>query len=642
MAFVTHLQDEQQIRNAKSLHLVIAGAALFIVLVARLAYLQILQADLNIRLSKENSMRLKIIVPPRGCIYDRNGEMLARNRPSYSICVLPSQLKRRKAVISALCRIRDSVDAQVFDSTELEGLIKKAYGRKFDPTRLKEDASFDLISIIEEHAMELPGIVVVAESRREYPLGSETFHVLGYMSDIPENEFDSLRLHGYYYGDLIGKAGLERQYEKTMRGVCGQEYIEVDAHGKSLGIMPNTPHIDPVPGNNLYLTIDTRLQRKAAESFPDSLKGAVVAIDPRNGQVLVLFSNPGIDPNIFSMAGSVRSKNWARIVFDTALPLNNRAIAGTYSPGSTFKLVTSMAALEDEGFTELTRMPAPCRGAFRIGSRIAHCWDLKGHGSMDLIGAIQQSCDIYFYQVGLRLGDHCINKYAALLGFGAGTGIDIPGEKTGWISGEDAYNERFKKKGWVWTRGLLLDLAIGQVQVVTPLQLALMVGGFGTAKNLFRPSLVKEERNTDGIVVRQNTPAMLGEPFHFKRESVAAIHKAMVAVIEPGGTGGRAAVPFVSVGGKTGSAQNPQGEKTHALFVACAPMDDPVIAVAVVVENGGHGGSVAGPIAGDVLRAFFAETEEGKLITERSKAAAVAAKGEANRMPSPAVSGRGD
>lgn len=247
MAPVTHFQDEQQSRNAKSLHLVIGMAALFFVLVVRLAYLQILEAGLNIRLSKENSMRLRIMVPPRGCIYDRNGEMLARNRPSYSICVLPSQLKRRRSVISALCRIRDSLGAPVFDSSELDAAIKNAYLRRFDPTRLKEDASFDLISIVEEHAMELPGIVVVAESRREYPLGGETFHALGYMTDIPETEFDSLKQHGYNYGDLIGKAGLERQYEKDMRGACGQEYIEVDAHGKSLGAMPNTPGSIPFP-----------------------------------------------------------------------------------------------------------------------------------------------------------------------------------------------------------------------------------------------------------------------------------------------------------------------------------------------------------------------------------------------------------
>jgi penicillin-binding protein 2 len=397
--------------------------------------------------------------------------------------------------------------------------------------------------------------------------------------------------------------------------------------------MPNTPRIDPVPGNNLYLTIDARLQRKAAEAFPVSQKGAVVALDPRNGQVLVLFSNPSFDPNIFSMAGSERSKNWAKIVFDTTLPLNNRATAGTYSPGSTFKLVTTISGLEEGGFTEATHMPAPCRGAFHFGSRIAHCWELKGHGSLDLIGAVQQSCDIYFYQAGLQLGDRLINKYASLLGLGRITGIDIPGEKSGWLSGEDAYNERFRKKGWVWTKGLLLDLAIGQVQVVTPLQLALMTGGLGNSKGLYRPYLVKEERNTDGVVVRQNRPAALGAPFNFKPENVAAIHKAMVAVIGPGGTGGLAAVPGIPVGGKSGSAQNPQGQKTHALFVACAPIDDPVIAIAVVVENAGHGGSIAAPVAGAVLRSFFTETEEGKQIAERYKAEAAAGKGPVKAPP---------
>lgn len=338
------------------------------------------------------------------------------------------------------------------------------------------------------------------------------------------------------------------------------------------------------------------------------------------------------------MAGAERSKNWARIVFDTTLPLNNRATAGTYSPGSTFKLVTTIAGLEGGGFTEATHMPVPCTGAFHFGSRIAHCWELKGHGSLDLIAAVAQSCDIYFYQAGLRLGDRLINKYASMLGMGACTGIDIPGEKTGWLSGEEAYNERFKKKGWVWTRGLLLDLAIGQVQVVTPIQLAQMVGGLGNSKTLYRPYLVKEERNADGIVVRQNRPAAI-TAFDFKRESVAAIHKAMVAVMGPGGTGGLAAVPGIPVGGKSGSAQNPQGQKTHALFVACAPIDDPVIAVAVVVENAGHGGSIAAPVAGAVLRSFFTETEEGKLIAERYKAEALAAKGNAKRAVLPAPNG---
>ena len=348
------------------------------------------------------------------------------------------------------------------------------------------------------------------------------------------------------------------------------------------------------------------------------MKGAVVALDPRNGEVLVMFSNPSIDPNIFSMAGSVRSQNWNVITADTALPLNNRATSGTYAPGSTFKLVSALAGLETGQLTAASLMPAPCRGVFRFGSRIAHCWEEKGHGRLNLIEAIQQSCDVYFYQVGLRVEDAAINRYAAKMGLGSMTGIDLPGEKEGWLSGEDAYNKKFKSKGWVWTKGLLLDLAIGQAQVVTPLQLALMIGGMGNGHALYRPFLVREEKNHRGITVKRHAPAVL-DSLAFKVSTIETMHTAMQKVLEEGGTGGMAAVPGVPVGGKTGSAQNPQGEKTHALFIACAPVDDPVIAVAVVVENAGHGGSIAAPIAGTILRYYFAETEEGREVVAKYK-----------------------
>ncbi len=640
MQFATHLQDEQRERNAKSLFLIVTVAVFFLLIIARLAFLQIIQADLNIRLSKENSMRLRVILPPRGCIYDRNGEILARNRPSYSICVLPSKLpskmKYRREIIAKLCSIRDSAGAVVFDSVELEATLKKANGRRYNPTRLKEDVSLDLMSIVEEHSQELPGIIVVSESRREYTLGASTFHAFGYMSEIPEDEFDSLKENGYYYGDLIGKSGLEREYEKSMRGVCGQEYIEVDAYGRNKGPVPDVPRVDPIPGNNLYLTIDARLQRKAAESFPDSLKGAVVALDPRNGEVLVMFSHPGVDPNIFSMAGTLRSKTWAAVATDPNLPLNNRAISGVYPPGSTFKLVTALAGLETGELTAASRMASPCTGAYRFGSRIAHCWEKRGHGFLDLIGAIQQSCDVYFYQVGLILGDAAINKYASMMGLGAPTGIDLPNEKEGWISGEALYNRRYRSKGWVWTRGLLLDMAIGQVQTVTPLQLAMVVGGLGNGSVVYRPHIVKEERNREGAVVKDFLP-VVKDSLRFRPSTIATLHEAMVKVIGPGGTGGLAAVPGIPVGGKSGSAQNPQGTKTHALFIACAPIDNPVIAVAVVVENGGHGGGVAAPVAGNILRCFFSETEEGKAIAAKYKAAADAGKAE-----KPAFSGRSD
>ncbi len=625
MPIRSHFQDDQQERTAKSLRLSIVVGALFFILIARLFYLQVVQAQLNIRLSRENGMQLRVIKAPRGLMLDRNGRVLARNRPSYSICVLPYKVKKRSEIVKNLTKIRDSRGIAVFDSTELVQAMRDAQRRRFDPARLKEDVSMELVSIVEEHSMELPGITVETESRREYPMGSKAFHVLGYMSEIPETQFDSLKNLGYHFGDQMGKAGIERQYEDIFRGRDGQEYIEVNAYGKSLGPIKDMPRTEPVPGGNVYLTIDAALQTVAVDSFPDTLKGAVVALDPRNGEVLAMTSSPSADPNIFSAAASERSKNWASIALDPNLPLNNRAIAGTYPPGSTFKLVTAAAGLISGKITGTSRMPAPCRGAFRFGSRIAHCWDLRGHGSLDLVGAVKQSCDIYFYQLGLRLGDRIINKAADMYGLGQVTGIDLFGEKSGWLSGEEEYNRRFASRGWVWTQGLNMDMAIGQTQLVTPLQLAVLAGALGNCAFIYRPILMKEVRSSDGTTILQQNPTV-SRTLNLDSAIVATLHKSLIEVLAAGGTGGRAAVPNVEVGGKTGSAQNPQGEKTHALFIGCAPADNPVIAVSAVAENAGHGGTIAAPIAGAVLRYFFSHDPEGKRIADSCAQTALADK----------------
>jgi penicillin-binding protein 2 len=616
MALRRRHEDEQQDRRRKSFWLIGAISFFFLVLALRLMWVQIVQGEMHTRLSQENRMRLHIIKAPRGRIFDRNGEVLARNRPSYSIGVLPYRMKDRARVVANLLHIRDGEGIPIFDSLKLDARIDKAFYRRFDLTRLKEDVSLEIVSIIEEHAMDLPGIVVETEARREYPLGPAAFHALGYMSEIPEEQFDSLKdNHGYHYGDLIGKAGLERQYESLLRGIDGREYIEVNAYGKSLGPIESMPRSEAVAGHDLYLSLDARLTRTAREAFPDSLKGSVVALDPRNGEVLVMFSSPSVDPNIFSLATSLRAKSWAQAALDPNLPLNNRATDGAYTPGSTFKLVSAAAALASGNITPRTRMPAACHGAYRIGTRIAHCWKLSGHGSLDVKGAVKQSCNVFFYQIGLRVGDDTINKYARMLGLGMRTGIDLPHEKSGWLSGEEAYNKRFAKRGWTWTRGLVLDLAIGQTQVLTPLQMAVMAGGLGNGKTVYQPFLRKETRTRDGIVLEIREP-IVHSNINLGEDVIAVIHESMEEVIKPGGTGGRARVRHIPVGGKTGSAENPHGEKTHALFVCCAPVDNPVIAMAVVVENAGHGGSVAAPIAGQVLRRYFEDTEEGRELVK--------------------------
>lgn len=610
------LQDELPDRIRKSVWLTGIVSCFFLILLVRLFYIQVIQAEASIRLSRENQMSLTILKAPRGHILDRNGVVLARNRPSYSVCVLPYQIKQRDTVVQNLLKIHDADGVPVFDSVDLVKCLCKAQSRRFDLTRLKEDVSLDIVSIVEEHSMELPGIIVATEARREYPFGPVSFHVLGYMSEIPESLFDSLKETGYHYGDLIGKAGIEKQYESKLRGRDGQEYVEVNAYGRSLGTIDHMPRADPEPGHSIYLSLDSRLQEVAYNAFPDTLRGAVVAVDPRNGEVLVMYSSPSVDPNIFSMSATRRSKSWAEASRDTSLPLNNRATTGVYPPGSVFKLVSALAGVASGKVNPSAYMSRACTGSFRIGTRTAHCWKADGHGRLRLNAAIQKSCNIYFYQLGLLVGDEIINHYASTLGLGEVTGIDLPNERTGWLSGEDAYNKRFAKRGWKWTQGLVLDLAIGQAQVFTPIQLAVMVGALGNAEALYVPGLLKEVRSTDGIVVNQTAP-VVRHVLDIDSATVEVLHKAMVDVINPGGTGGRARVQGIPVGGKTGSAENPHGEQTHGIFVACAPIDNPVIAIAVVVENAGHGGTVAAPIAGAVLRYFFEHIEEGLDLVAR-------------------------
>lgn len=613
-----HLQDELSERTRKSYLLMgIIGCAFFI-LICRLFYLQVIEAELNTRLSRENQMRLHVVKAPRGLIYDRNGIMLARNRPSYSICVFPYKMNKKVDVISRLLAIRDTLGEPVFDSLDLTARITRAKWRRFERSRLKEDVPMEIVSIIEEHGQELPGILVETESRREYPLGPKAFHVLGYMSEIAEDKSDSLLQYGYSYGDLMGKSGIEQEYEPILKGTDGREFIEVNAYGRNMGPVANTPRTEPNPGNDIYLSLDAKMQEIAHKAFNDTMRGAVVAIDPRNGEVLCLYSSPALDPNIFSLAASARSKSWGKAALDPRRPLNNRATTGVYPPGSTFKLVTALAAVASGKMQPEEHMPRACGGSYAFGSRIAHCWKPAGHGYTNVYEAIKMSCNVYFYQAGIKLGDKIINFYADKVGFGRPTGIDLPSERSGWLSGEAAYNERYSRKGWRWTPGLVLDLAIGQTQLVTPIQLAMMVGVLGTGNIAYTPHLMKEERDRSGTVINSFQPKE-NRRLGLAPDLKVMIHRGMAEVInEPGGTGGRARVPFIVVGGKTGSAQNPFSDKTHALFCATAPLDNPVIAIACVVEEAGHGGSIAAPIAGDILRYFFSRTPEGRMMTERS------------------------
>ena len=617
-------EKSTQERVRRSVIMTAVVALMFLALIIRLVFIQIFSGDENFVRSVDNQVVQETIKAPRGIIYDRNGVILAQNRPSYSVGIIPISVPRNFPIVDNLLKIRDRNGAALFDSTELVNAISRARRRSTSQLAiLREDISFDFVSVISERSAELPGIVIETSMRRDYPGAESIFHVIGYLSIIDSLQFDTLRFMGYQRNDFIGRSGIERQYESFLRGVDGSQFVERNAFGRRLGVAANFPSKAPIPGDNIYLTIDAKMQRIAFEAFEDTMKGAVVALDPRTGEVLCIVSFPSVNPNIFSFDSRTRERYWRRVVNDPARPLTNRAVVGTYPPGSTFKAVSALSAI-DRNFIEPTgRFPRPCTGAFRFGNRTARCWYRNGHGPMNMFDAMRVSCNVYFYQLGLRVGDVIINHYSSLLGLGGRTGIDLPTESAGYMSGREAYNLRFRNRGWQWTEGLVLDLAIGQQQIFTPLQLAVMTGAICNTQERYRPFLAQKIINSDGeIVLNREVGDAVFSLSEIKPSSFEAVKRSLLySVHEAGGTGRRARVDGIPVAGKTGTAENPLGP-SHALFVAAAPMDNPAIAIAVVVENvGGGGGRMAAPIAGSVLNYFFNETEEGQKIAAEYRAA---------------------
>jgi penicillin-binding protein 2 len=603
--------DDPQYRTGAARSLLFFVLAALFVLILRLFYLQIIQGKYHKSLSEQNSIRLQVIRAPRGLIYDRHGTVIARNRPSYQIAILPTELRRGEPILDKLLRFRDEAGYPVFDSAHVAWSLERAKWRKFQPLVILEDAPFEVVSLIEEHQSDLPGIVTLVESRRAYPFGAAAGHVLGYMDEVKEDEV-TLPETGvvsdtslpYARGDRIGRKGLERRYEAQFRGRDGLRYVKVNAFGKQIEVIDDMLQRDPEPGQNIYTTLDMKLQVLAESLLTDSVRGAVVALDPRNGEVLVMASSPRLDGNVFSLSREKRSKQWARLALNPARPLNNRAVSGGYEPGSTFKGIVSMAGVE-YGLDPYSHMPRACTGGYRFGNRTWHCWDLKGHGYTNVVTAFTQSCDVYYYQVGLIVGLPRINEVARRFGLGTKTGIDLDDERSGLLMDSATYVARFANRGWRWPRGMILNLSIGQGQIATPIQLANYMAGMVNGHAIYRPHFLREVRDPQGHLVLKTQTEKLHD-----LKTTPEIHKLMIQALSEvvngsRGTGGRAKVPGVWVGGKTGSAENPHGNLTHALFIGAAPLDNPRIAVAVVMENVGHGGSMAAPIAGALMKRYF-------------------------------------
>ena len=604
-----------QTRNWNVLVFMAAVIILFTVLLVRLYSLQYTHYDENLQRSENNRLRRVEIVAERGFIYDRNGEILVRNRPSYQIALqamhLPRKDSLRKIVFDRLLHITDKDGGRLFDSLSLDTAFQRTRWIKNRPIRILEDASPEQVSIIEEHSSELPGVVTLIESRREYPYGTLASHVLGYTSEISEEQLKKPEFAAYSQGDRVGQKGLEQGYDTEFRGKNGMKLVEVNASGREVGQVKGVESMSPEPGLHLISTIDLKLQKVAEEAIADSVKGALVAIDPRNGEILAMVSSPRLDPNIFSLKKRERNKGWAQVALDSMRPLTNRAISGTYTPASVFKLVTAGAGLESGILSESKYYPKPCTGGYQYGARYQKCWGV--HGNLNVVHALRLSCDVFFYQAGLEIDMNRINEFARRFGYGENPlGVDIPGEKGGWLPDSVSFNQRNKRLGWRWARGLILNLSIGQGQLVTPLQQATFIGSLATNKGVYRPHFMKELRDRQGNVVRRYEPEIIRQGT-MKPSTHRVLLAAMDSVVNhPGGTGKRGALPGIRVGAKTGSGEWKKGEKTHAWYAAVAPLYDPEIAVAVILEAAGGGGAKAAPIARKVLMAYFGLEEEEK------------------------------
>lgn len=562
-------------------------AMMFVLFFGRLLQLQILYHDVYGKKSEENSIRPIARDPIRGYILDRNGKIIVDNRPAYTMTITPSEFKSEAAsFLSSTLRL-DPVF--IFDRVK-RGI---RYNR-FAPTKIKRDIDFKTLSVLEEHRDKLPGVDYQTETKRYLPTKAKLAHLVGYTKEIPERLLSVTS--EYQPGDMIGATGIEAKYERELRGKKGFEFITVNAWGQKVqSFNEGKNDIPDKEGNDLLLTIDVDLQA-FAESLLSEKQGAVVAIDPTDGGILAMVSKPDFDPAL--LTGFTSQAVWSALNNDPAKPLFNRATLTRYPPGSTFKMVLAAAALNEGIITQDWRVN--CSGAFRFGDHVFK--DLHVHGSTNVVEAIQRSCNVFFYQLMLKVGFERWTEYGAQFGFGQKTGLDIFEEDPGLLPSKEFFDKVYGKGKW--TKGYLISLSIGQGEVgVSPLQMAAYSAMLANRGTFYTPHVVKSVKEKEnGKVFDVSVP---GRKFEMKHQTWELIQEGLRrAVMEPGGTGSSAKVSGISVSGKTGTAQNPHG-KDHAWFVGYAPSENPKIAICALVENAGYGGVEAAPIAGLCIEKYL-------------------------------------
>ena len=594
-------------------------ASLFIGLLLRLFQLQVLDAEENRATAIENIVRRATLATTRGLIRDRNGKVLASNRPSYNVYIVPSRIDMASAWPKLVEYLGVGAEERVRLEQRLLALRADEGPRKSQQILLKEDVSRDAVAAYKTHETELSGVELAAVPVRYYPFDDIGSHVLGYMAEVDAEKLQQLRSAGYGEGDRIGATGVERAWESYLRGTRGWEKVLVDAKGHqrpgSLGVIDDPPRVDPIPGRDLRLTVDADIQRAIEKAMRGEIAGGVALVDVRSGRILGLYSKPGYDPNALSGGSGkqVIRDAFRRLYTDPLKPALDKTISGAYPPGSTFKPFTALAALE-KGLID-PHQPSVCHGSLSFGKRVFRC--THNHGPVDLREAIAESCNVYFYRLAAEngVGMDIIADLGQRFGFGARTGLGVNAEAPG----------RMPTKAWMTLRnkgqfrlGFGLNAAIGQgATTVTVLQLALAYAALANGGTLYQPQIVRAVETAAGTVVQEFSPRVRRQ-IEARPENLVLIHDALVAgVNEVGGTAYRARIGGVDVAGKTGTAQvshkvtrGAEAEKVwyfnreHAWFAGFAPTASPEVAIVVLVEHGGAGGKHAAPIAFEVVRAY--------------------------------------
>ena len=581
----------------------VVAVCIILVLIGRAGYLQVYDGELYARLAEGNRIRIIPAEAARGTFYDRNGELLVTNRPGFTVSLLPLTEPISPEVIA---RVSALIHVPV---EEIQKKIDAHIG--FDPIRIKNDVLPDIVSIIEEQKDSYPGVVVEVLPVRDYIFGEYAAHVFGYVSEINEEELERRKGEGYKSGDIIGKFGLERVYDKEVRGIKGGEQVEVDVSGRPVQILGRQ---SPIPGNDLVLTIDSHIQEAAERAVDDQLAAvhahaaAAVVMNPQTGEILAMVSRPAFNPNLF--AGGISTVNWNILNNNPYHPMDNKAITGEYPPGSTFKIVTGTAALAEHKVTAQEKIFDS--GRYWIIPKTNAGGEALGW--IDFEQAMAHSDNVYFYEMGNRLGVDTLERYARLFGLGTRTGIDLPYEAEGLVPNRKYKADNYEDGEWYLSE--TFDAAIGQgFNLVTPLQAAMVVSEIAANGQRYRPHLVQRIVDVNGNTVREIKPELLStlevDPsvIHHVQEGLHSVTKL--------GTGTALFAGFpVDIAGKTGTAENSQG-RDHSWFVAYGPYKNPNVVVAVIVEQGGFGSVAAGPIARRILEAAFGldkqiESTQGK------------------------------